>query len=180
MTEVSFLCGELVYTAIWIVLRVIVWSRQKKIDWKREAALMLMFINLAVIIRLVYFPFFRVDGRVQPLIANLRATGPYRINLTPLVNIADYSNTKELLINIAGNLCMFIPTGILLPILYKKLDSFWKVVLVGMSMSLLIELSQLAWCPTSVTDIDDLILNTLGAIIGYGIYCLFRPQRKRS
>ena len=54
----SFLCGELVYTAIWIVLRVIVWSRQKKIDWKREAALMLMFINLAVIIRLVYFPLF--------------------------------------------------------------------------------------------------------------------------
>ncbi len=180
MTEVSFLYGELIFTGIWIVLRILVWIQQKKIDWKREAALLLMFINLAVIIRLVYFPFFMVEGHVQPLIVNLRATSPYRINLTPFVHIVDYSSRKELLINILGNMCMFIPTGILLPILYKKLDRFWKVVLVGLSMSLMIELSQLLWCPTNVTDIDDLMLNTLGAAIGYGIYYLCRPRRKRS
>ena len=175
MIEVSFLAGELVFAGIWLILRIIIWSGQKKIVWKREAALMLMLINLAVIIRLVFYPFFRVEGKVQPLILNLQTLKPFRINLEPLVHIFAYDSKKEALINTLGNILMFVPTGIILPILYKRLNSFWKVVAIGAAMSLAIELIQLLF-PNSTTDIDDLILNTLGVILGYEIYRLFRRK----
>lgn len=74
---------------------------------------------------------------------------------------------------------LFIPTGIILPILYKRLNSFWKVLLTGAGISLCIEVIQLL-LPNSVTDIDDLILNTAGVIIGYAVFSLVRRLRKRA
>ena len=73
---------------------------------------------------------------------------------------------------------MFIPTGIIMPILYKRLDCFWKVLLAGAGLSFVIELIQLLF-PGSVTDIDDLILNTAGVAIGYGIYRLVYRNKLR-
>lgn len=72
---------------------------------------------------------------------------------------------------------MFIPSGIVLPIVYKRLDTFCKVILAGAGISLCIEIIQL---PFSVraTDIDDLILNTIGVIVGYVIYTLAQYLRK--
>ena len=72
---------------------------------------------------------------------------------------------------------MFIPSGIVLPVIYKRLDTFVKVLLAGSGISLCIEIIQL---PFSVraTDIDDLILNTIGVIVGYGIYTLMQCVRR--
>ena len=148
-----------------------IWIQQKKIVWKREAFLLLMYVNLAVLIRFVFYPFFTVNGQIQPLIISMNGIQPLRVNLIPLVNILDYDIKREAAINIIGNISMFIPTGIILPILYRRLDRFWKVLLVGAGLSFVIEMIQLLF-PGSVTDIDDLILNTAGAAIGYGIYKL--------
>ena len=175
MIEISLLSGELVFAALWLLGRGILWLRQKKIDWKREAVLLLMFVNLAVLIRFVFYPFFTVNGHVRPLIINLSSIRPLRINLIPFVHILDYDKKREAAINIIGNICMFIPTGIILPILYPRLDRFWKVLLAGAGLSFFIELLQLL-LPGSVSDIDDLILNTAGAAIGYGIYRLARGK----
>ena len=51
MVKISFLTAELVFAAIWLLTRLVVWIRQGRISWKREAVLLLMYINLAVIIR---------------------------------------------------------------------------------------------------------------------------------
>ena len=169
MIEISLLSGELLFAALWLLGRGILWLRQKKIVWKREAVLLLMFVNLAVLIRFVFYPFFTVNGHVLPLIINLSSIRPLRINLIPFVHILDYDKKREAAINIIGNICMFIPTGIILPILYPRLDRFWKVLLAGAGLSFFIELLQLLF-PGSVSDIDDLILNTAGVAIGYGIY----------
>lgn len=171
MMEISLLSGEVFFAVLWLLSRAVIWIRQKKIVWKREAFLLLMLINLAVLIRFVFYPFFTVDGQVQPLIINLRSIQPLRVNLIPLVNILDYDIKREAAINVIGNISMFIPTGIILPILYKRLDRFWKVLLAGAGLSFIIEMIQLLF-PGSVTDIDDLILNTAGVAIGYGIYKL--------
>ena len=169
MLEISFFTAELIFTLIWIIVRIIVWIRQKRIDWKRESVLLLMYINLAVIIRFVFFPKALENGHVQPLIYDPAAVFPLRVNLIPLVHLFDYDNSRDFVWNTVGNVTMFIPTGIVLPVVYKKLNSFGKVVAAGAFISLCIEILQLPFASRAY-DIDDLILNTLGVIAGYGIY----------
>ena len=177
MIKISLLTGELCFTVLWFLSRGMIWMQQKKVVWKREALLLLMYINLAVLIRFVFYPFFTVNGEVQPLIINMSSLQPLRVNLIPLVNILDYDIKREAAINIIGNISMFIPTGVILPILYKRLDCFWKVLLAGAGLSFVIEVIQLLF-PGSVTDIDDLILNTLGVAVGYGIYAACKRLKR--
>ena len=177
MIKISLLTGELCFTVLWLLSRGMIWMQQKKVVWKREALLLLMYINLAVLIRFVFYPFFTVNGEVQPLNINMSSLQPLRINLIPLVNILDYDIKREAAINIIGNISMFIPTGVIMPILYKRLDCFWKVLLAGAGLSFVIEVIQLLF-PGSVTDIDDLILNTLGVAVGYGIYAACKRLKR--
>ena len=176
MIEIPFPLSEIVFAGVWLLVRIAVWVRKKRIDWKREAVLLLMYMNLAVIIRLVFFPMSRVDGHVQPLVFDAATMFPFRVNLVPFVNLCDYDSRRDLLLNVIGNPAMFIPSGIVLPIVYKRLNSFWKVLAAGAGISLCIEILQL---PFSVraSDVDDLILNTAGVIVGYGIYALVRKLR---
>ena len=170
---IHFLTLELIFTAIWLLVRIIVWIKNKRIDWKREAMLLFMYVNLAVIIRFVFFPRDTVNGEVQPLVFDPAAVFPLRVNLIPIVNILRFDSVRDLIWNLVGNTAMFIPTGIILPILYRKLNSFWKVTLVGFTISLCIEILQLPF-PSRASDVDDLILNTLGVMIGYGLYALVK------
>ena len=173
MIKISFLTFELLFTAVWLLVRMVVWIRQKRIIWKREALLLLMYINLAVIIRFTFFPRELVDGHIQPLVFDAKAAFPFRINFVPFVNLLPYDSVRDMIWNIVGNTAMFIPTGIILPIVYKRLDHFGKVIAAGAFISLCIEIMQLPFA-SRATDIDDLILNTLGVAIGYGIYQLVR------
>ncbi len=78
LIEISLSTGELFFTVLWLLSRGMIWIRQEKIVWKREAFLLLMYINLAVLIRFVFYPFFTVDGHVQPLIFNMSSIQPMR------------------------------------------------------------------------------------------------------
>lgn len=166
---ITFLAAEIAFAVIWLIVRILVWIRNGKINWKREALLLLMFINLAVIIRFVFFPRELADGHIQPLIFDPETAWPFRINIVPLVYLFRYGSTRDIIWNVIGNAAMFIPSGIVLPIVYKKLDNFGKVIAAGAFISLCIEILQLPFA-SRASDIDDLIMNTLGAAIGYGIY----------
>ncbi|MCR5088564.1 MAG: VanZ family protein [Oscillospiraceae bacterium] len=177
MTEISFAAAELGFTAVWLLLRISVWVRQRHIDWKREALLLLMYVNLAVIIRFVLFPKALADGHVQSLYFDPAAVFPLRVNLLPLVHLFDYESVRDIVWNVAGNACMFIPSGIILPLLYRKLNSFPKVLAVGALLSLCIEILQLPF-PSRASDIDDLILNTAGVAVGWGIFAAAGKLRR--
>lgn len=83
-------------------------------------------------------------------------------NFIPFINFTtDY-------VQYALNVILFIPLGLLLPLLWEKFASLNKVVLSGFLFSLAIELSQLF--NFRATDIDDLLMNTLGATIGYYLF----------
>lgn len=71
--------------------------------------------------------------------------------------------------NIFGNLFLFLPMGLYLPCLFKKLASFGKFILSILAILIAVEILQL-FLRRGVFDIDDLILNILGAIIGFGIW----------
>lgn len=176
---IPFWAGEALFTILWIAIRIGIRCKNGRADWKREALLLLMYVNLAVLIRLTFFPMDRLDGKVQPLLFFPTQMFPLRVNLIPLVHMLRYDTKRDILLNVIGNVSMFIPTGIILPVLYPKLKSFWKTVAAGALMSLCIEIIQL---PFSVraTDIDDLILNTTGVVLGYAIYALVRAGRKKG
>ncbi|MBO6054896.1 MAG: VanZ family protein [Oscillospiraceae bacterium] len=178
MLEISFPALELTFTAIWLLARACVWFRQKRIDWKREAVLALMYLNLAVILRLVFFPRGRIDGQIPPLVFDAAAVFPLRVNLIPLVYLLRYGSMRDILWNVTGNAAMFVPSGILLPLVYRRCRSFLKTAAAGALLSLCIEILQLPF-PARASDVDDLILNTLGAAAGYGIYAAFRHLKRK-
>ena len=174
MIEISFLSGQIFVVCGWILWRVLA-NRRKTVDWKSEAKQLLFLINLLVIYRVTFHPFSKVDGQVQPLIFEWAAAWPFRMNLVPLVNLLDYESKKDLLLNIIGNFALFIPTGIVTPILYRNLDSLKKVTLTGFLISLTIEIIQLPFA-VRASDVDDLILNTAGCLLGYALYRLVRRK----
>jgi len=171
--KISFLSAEIAFAAIWLLVRILVWIRNRKINWKREALLLLMFVNLAVIIRFVFFPRALAEGHIQPLVFDPETAWPFRINIVPFVHLFQYGNTRDIIWNVVGNTAMFIPSGIVLPVVYKKLNNFGKVVAAGAFISFCIEILQLPFA-SRASDIDDLIMNTLGVVIGYGIYAAAR------
>lgn len=71
-------------------------------------------------------------------------------------------------INILGNIFIFSPLGIFLPLIYRKLDSYPKIALTGVCVSCFIETMQLFVGRS--TDIDDVILNVTGVMVGYILY----------
>ncbi len=68
-------------------------------------------------------------------------------------------------INILGNVLLFVPVGFLLPITNKRFNCFKNVVLFGFAFSLFIEIVQ--FFTGRSADIDDCIMNIFGAILGY-------------
>ena len=173
MIELSFLFGQLMVCAGWLLFRLAAYRRNQKVSWRYEAAQLFFLINLLVIYRMTFHPFSKVDGQVQPLIFEWATVWPLRVNLIPLVNLLNFDTKRDLLLNLIGNFAMFIPTGIMPPLIYKNHKSFRNVFLTGFLLSLSIEIIQLHFA-VRASDVDDLILNTAGCMTGYGIYALVR------
>lgn len=121
------------------------------------------------ILLLIYFMFFSEEWGRSML------GGDYRYNLIPFQEIGRYLQyrrqigTLHVFLNLAGNVIGFLPFGALLPAMRKTRISFWKVALYSFELSLCIEVSQLILQAGSC-DVDDIILNTLGGCIGYGLH----------
>lgn len=71
--------------------------------------------------------------------------------------------------NIWGNLLGFVPLGILLPLAFPWFRHGFKLLLAGFIVSLGYETTQL-YTGLGIWDVDDLLLNTAGALIGYILY----------
>lgn len=83
----------------------------------------------------------------------------------------DGYSVKKAIVNLVGNVVMFIPLGFLLPFVFPKLRSFFVGTAFFALCIVLIELIQL-FSLLGCCDIDDLILNMVGAIIGRAIFSL--------
>lgn len=100
-----------------------------------------------------------------------------KINLFPLKVLSDTyiqvffnKNILYFTINFIGNIVIFMPLGFFPPLLWKK-QSLKKTLLFAFASSLLIEICQFPL--GRETDIDDLWLNTLGALLGYLMFLFF-------
>lgn len=75
--------------------------------------------------------------------------------------------------NLLGNLALLLPLGLLGPVAIPALDRWWRVAILALLVSTAIELTQLL-VPDRSADIDDVIVNVLGALLGYVILSLAR------
>ena len=177
MFEVSFLLGQIAVVIGWVLFRLGAYLKNKMLCWRYEIIQLLFLINILVIYRMTFHPFEKLDGQVQPLLFEAATAWPFRMNLIPFVNLLDYPTNGEIILNVVGNSTMFIPTGIMTPLIYKHLNGFKKTVLTGFLISLAIEIVQLPFA-VRCSDVDDLILNTLGCMAGYGILTLCRRLKR--
>jgi glycopeptide antibiotics resistance protein len=100
-------------------------------------------------------------------------------NLIPFHTLAIYwrnLGSEFWMRNLLGNLALLLPLGLLGPIAFPALDRWWRVALLALLVSSAIELTQLA-VPDRSADIDDVIVNVTGALIGYAILNAFLRTR---
>lgn len=140
---------------------------------------MLVYICIVVVVRFTFLPFGKVNGEIQPLLFDAGKIFPLWVNFKPFIYLFDYPTVKEALLNLIGNTVMFFPLGIVWPAVFKKLNTHGKVISAGVGVSLTIEILQLPFFDRA-TDIDDLILNSLGFLMGYGIYLLVKTLRRKK
>ncbi|WTB27801.1 VanZ family protein [Streptomyces virginiae] len=91
-------------------------------------------------------------------------------NVRPGHSISAYldgTSTIEAVRQLGGNLLMGVPFGVLLPVLLPPARGLLRVAVVTVALMTLVELTQGALVTGRVFDIDDVILNTAGALLGY-------------
>jgi glycopeptide antibiotics resistance protein len=170
----SILLGLILVYMMGMGIRVL---RKRHYGLAKEIGMMLLFLYCCLLILLVSPMAFQGGwltlGRWREFL------NPQYINLTPLQTILRYTpGSDAFYINIVGNILLFIPVGLYAACLLEK-PSWWKATLAVAFFSAAIEMSQLL--SFRVTDVDDVILNTLGGFLGYIIYLMLRSRwLKRS
>lgn len=136
---------------------------------KKKRHLVAGILFLLYFIILFYFLFFSEEmGRTY----NERA---YHYNLVPLKEIGRFLKYREVLgmkavlLNIVGNVAAFVPFGVFVPIFSARCRKFWRTVYYSFELSLLVEVLQLIFRVGSF-DVDDLLLNTVGGMLGFLMY----------
>lgn len=100
----------------------------------------------------------------------------HALNLVPFKVFTDFKNnsgagTYNYYSNLIGNIILFLPYPIIL-ILVFKIHKLSAILLLTITLSFSIELLQFIF-KVGVADIDDFILNTIGACAGYACYSLY-------
>lgn len=142
----------------------------------REGALFLFFMFLSGLLWLTLTP---------PDLEHFLATGRWLMphspfqreaNLIPVVEswrlfqfYVERGMWSAILVNFPGNIIMFMPVGFFASLLSDK-PRWWKGTLWAFGLSFFIETAQLF--VARGTDVDDLILNTIGGLLGYGLFHL--------
>lgn len=99
------------------------------------------------------------------------------IRWDPTVNLIPFGDEKNFrfFLQLGLNAVMFLPLGFLIPLLWSKCRRWYRTAAVGFLTSLTIELLQLF--SFRATDVDDLLMNTLGAWLGYVLSWAFFRKR---
>ena len=148
-----------------------------KKEFNHKAVMKLLFIiYMSVLVYVVFFA--EAMGRTPQ--------DGYVYNLTPLKEIKRFMKYiwdndalgRAARLNIFGNIIAFIPFGIYLPYTSESKLGFISTFLYTFSLSLTIELVQLI-TKVGSCDVDDIILNALGGVIGYILWYIYTKLRKK-
>lgn len=169
----------LVYLAVAVGI-----GRKRRIPLRRQILPFILFVYVLGVIAVTLFPL-PVDPAA---VRSLRSGFGVGNNLVPFRTIVGILSTGYVnaFLNVGGNVLLFVPFGFLLPLLYKRLNRAATIIPLGFAATLIVELSQftissLLGFTYRSFDVDDLILNTLGVIVGYSLLrVLQRVVQKRQ
>ncbi|MEN2768388.1 VanZ family protein [Ornithinibacillus xuwenensis] len=154
----------LISIACYVWIRLIYYRKKPfKIYKLRELAFIIL---IAYVESLLYLTIFPSTNMVSQSLASINVVPFDTINL-----YLNFTGDKSLsFINLLGNVIVFVPIGIF-PFLFWKRVSFIQIIVLGLGSTFFIEMMQLILSINGIIsrsfDVDDLILNTLGVIIGY-------------
>lgn len=157
----KFVCIVLIILPVYLIIR-----RPWKYWNKREAMLAVFILFTITLLVLTFEGTYRKPSAIIEYVYK-RITLREKINLIPFRTIKAFFHYFEwdaFLVNIIGNIVMFMPWGFGLVLLWKKNQSVCRVLLLCFLFTAFIEMGQL-FIDRSV-DIDDLILNFAGGCIG--------------
>lgn len=95
------------------------------------------------------------------------------------IKYREYIGFESFVVNIFGNIFAFAPYGFLLPLLNNRYRKFYIVTILSIIFSLVVETSQLL-LKVGVFDVDDILMNSIGGILGYLGFRLMYSVYKRS
>lgn len=149
-------------------------SNRNKERRLRACAILIFAVYIVMLLRITLFKQVSLYNLFAAIGASERT-----ISIIPFKSVFemvhDGVSAARVIENVLGNLAVFMPLGLLLPILTK--DKSKKILLYGFVLSLFIEVMQYILALGS-SDIDDLLLNTLGAMVGYAIYKAVRRKSR--
>lgn len=122
-------------------------------------------VYLLILVQLIVFKYPVYFSTVNSLLT--LSNGNYLPFRTILGYLGGEPSWRIAIDNLLGNILLFIPMGIFLPSLFRTITGK-GIFAVALGFSVALEISQLFFIGTP--DIDDVILNTFGAILGYGVF----------
>ncbi|MGY3778640.1 VanZ family protein [Isobaculum melis] len=154
----------------WIIYRLIYLLRKKsKQEIVRKNKEIILWLFVFYVILLYQLTVFRWGFNFSTAFEQLRSLD--HVNWQPFVETLKLTNGLTLfdfIYNLFGNIFWFVPMGLMLPALLKKSKQI-KTLLIGFGVSLSIEVMQFIF-QTGISDIDDVIFNTLGTLLGLLVF----------
>ena len=78
------------------------------------------------------------------------------------------------IVNLIGNIIPFMPIGLLAPLVFRSI-SWRRALVLGTVTGLTVEVMEVVF-RVGIFDVDDVILNGLGVMLGYGVIVMFRRR----
>ena len=137
------------------------------------------------LIFLLLFVVLKFDGSFNPLQETIRTIewnremGITNANIVPFRTIMaqiKHANSIWALKNLIANIVLFMPWGFLLPLMHERLKKIIPFTCLSLGFILLIEMAQFVFL-IGHFDVDDIILNLVGAFWGYIIVCMLSSKK---
>ena len=153
-------------------------TRGRALSWPRELLLLIFVLYLSALAAVTLSP-----NRSSRLLAAGTGGIDVRPKLASLIcssaNLPAGSTAQAFCVhNARGNVMLFFPLGILLPLVWPRLR-FWRGMQIVIALSCSIELLQYlssAWGSYRAADVNDVILNVVGAGLGLALVVLLRAR----
>ncbi|WP_024833464.1 VanZ family protein [Ruminiclostridium josui] len=163
---------QVISIAFYIIILII--GIKRNFSFKKHFILFMFYFYIVATISITLFPI--PVGKLD--IQLLKESSFLKNNYIPfkdIIGIIKTQNKTTILKQLFGNILLMVPLGCFVPVIFQKYDNFKRAITIGILSSVTIEFLQflisfIIGITYRITDIDDVILNTIGFTLGYFLF----------